>query len=567
MAYLLRVARCALTGAFGVVQEGPGTDPGGWPSGFVNITLRRGGQLCGSMGAFKSVLPDAVRTATIRATLDSRFHRTLLAADLTLACIEVWVKLDGHLLEGSLETICGSIRMGWDGVKVTLGDKSAYFKPSVAITHSVSSPQQLLEKLCRKADLPDSAWTDPQTQVERSVWMHATESPSSESGFVILNGLRANLDRPVNFDELRSAAILCATHLLAIQKSDGSFGYLYNPFKDEWSIKEHRLRLAGCTYSLTRAAASPVLQHVPGIARGAVRALDFMMKHTELGPGENRRFVCEPDLEEPWGKLGTTALTVVAYEYTNGERWSDHARQLLNMLVGLQNSDGSFVCAIGEVEAGKNDQNFYPGECLLALALHAQRTRNEEVSRVIGQSFRFYREQFHRRPASAFVLWQADAWTHVATGLMAKTFPDLGRDGPQLADIIDFVFYQVDWLMQFQYTEESSGPPEYLGGFKVPDAPTISSAAFGEAIIRACRLAALVGDISRVRKYRNAGLRSLEFLLRLQVMPGSEGLFPRPALAIGGMTKSLESFDLRCDFDQHFLTVCHAAWETPALWE
>ena len=567
IAYLLRIARSTLLGSFGLSQQDPGVNPGAWPSGFVNVTLRCRGQLCGSMGANGTMLPDAIRTATKRAALDKRFRRPLLAADLPLVCIEVWIKLESQELEGSPETICGSIRMGWDGVKVTLGDKSAYYKPSVAITHSVESPQQLLANLCKKAGLQESAWTDPEARIERSTWMHAIESTANESGFVILHGLRSDLTRRITYDELRLAASQCAARLLAIQKCDGSFGYLYNPFKDEWSTKEHRLRFAGCTYSLTRAAAGSVLDRQPGIAYGASRALDFMMKHTEPGPGDNCRFVCEADPEKLWGKLGSTALTVVAHEYASGGYWSGHADQLLNTLLALQNSDGSFTCTIGREGTRENDQNFFPGECLLALALNARRTHNEEISRAIGRSFRYYRAHFYNRPSSAFVLWQSDAWTHVVTGIMTNTFPTLGPDSPQLQDIIDFVFFQVDWLLQFQYTEQSGGPPEFLGGFKVPNCPTFSTAAFGEAIIRGCSLAALVGDAGRVSKYRKAGLRSLEFLLRLQVTPGSEGFFPRPELTMGGMTESLESFEMRCDFEQHFLTACQAAWETPTLWE
>jgi AMMECR1 domain-containing protein len=567
MAYLVRVARGALVSSFGYAMEDSGLDPGGWPTGFVNITLRRNGQLAGSMGANGTILPEAVKAATRRAALDSRFHRTLLAADLPLACIEVWIQMDTELLEGDAETICRKIHMGRDGVRILHGDKTAYYKPSVPITHSVTSQQQLLSNLCRKAELPESAWTDPEAQIERSAWMHAIESPGTSSGFVILNGMRSDLGRRAEPEQLRSAASLCAAHLLAIQKCDGSFGYIYNPFKDEWAPKEHRLRLAGCTYALTRAAASPILREQPRLAHGASRALEFMMTHTEVAPFENGRFVYEAKSNPKWGKLGTTALTLVAHEYTNGEVWRERAAQLLNTLTAVQNPDGSFTCSICRNEAGENDQNFFPGECLLALALNARRTQNEEVSRVIGRSFRYYRDHFYNRPATAFVLWQSDAWTNVAEGLLAKLFPSLGPDGPQIDDIFSFVFLQVDWLLQFQYTEGSGGPAEYLGGFKVPRSPTISSAAFGEAIIRGCKLAALAGDLERVKAYRKAALLSLEFMMRLQLLPGIEAFFPRPTLAIGGMTESFESFEIRCDYDQHFLTACIAALETPALWE
>jgi hypothetical protein len=146
-------------------------------------------------------------------------------------------------------------------------------------------------------------------------------------------------------------------------------------------------------------------------------------------------------------------------------------------------------------------------------------------------------------------------------------FPKLGPEGPQIADIVSFVFGQVDWILQFQHAELASGPAEYLGGFTIPNPPTISSAAYCEAIIRACGLASLVSDTVRVKRYRKAALNCLEFVLRLQILPGTEAFFPQPRLAIGAATRSLESFKMQCDYDQHFLTACLAALDTPALLE
>jgi hypothetical protein len=136
-----------------------------------------------------------------------------------------------------------------------------------------------------------------------------------------------------------------------------------------------------------------------------------------------------------------------------------------------------------------------------------------------------------------------------------------------MSEIYQFVFEQVDWLLLFQHTEGRGSPREYWGGFKFPTSPNFSSATYVEAILRACDLASLAADSGRVRRYREAALQGLEFLLRLQVLPGTEAFFPQPQLATGATTASLESFEMRCDYDQHFLTACLTAVDTSSLWE
>jgi AMMECR1 domain-containing protein len=566
--YLIRVARRELALSFGKPLSELGPDPGGWDPGFVNISLRCRGLLCGSMGAGAADLPEATRAALRRAALDERFNRVVLSADVDSTVIELWIETESHVLQGDPDFVCENIRLGRDGVKIQLGENKAYYKASVAITKSVSTPQQLLQNLCRKAGLMDSAWRDnPQARIERTSWIHAMESREENSGVVLLEGLRRVNRRKASPDEIRTAARLSAARMLAIQKSDGSLGYLYDPFRDEWDKGENRVRAAGCAYALARAAQHIPCLGLPGLSGGADRALRFLMARTHMTLSENSKFVSETDSGEPWGKLGATALTALGAEYAAGDGWREESRQLVNTMLGLQNPDGSFRCWIRRQGQRAGDQNFFPGECLLALSWYAHRTGDASVANAIGRSFRYYVEHFRREPASAFVLWQADAWSRVAGWMSEGSFPSLGPEGPEIPAICQFVFEQVDWMLLFQHTEQRGSPREYWGGFKFPNPPTYSTTTYVEAIIRACDVASLVSDAARVKSYRAAALQGLEFSLHLQVLPESEAFFPQPLLAVGGSTESIESFKMRCDFDQHFLTACLTALDTSSLWE
>jgi hypothetical protein len=59
----------------------------------------------------------------------------------------------------------------------------------------------------------------------------------------------------------------------------------------------------------------------------------------------------------------------------------------------------------------------------------------------------------------------------------------------------------------------------------------------------------------------------LNFILKLQIPGELSGVFPRPELAIGGFTEGMNSFLIRNDFDQHFITAALAALRAPSLFE
>lgn len=563
--YLVLLARRELAALAGRAAREPGPDPGGWDSGFVHLSLRRNGILCGFAGARSPSLPEAVRTAILSAAQNDQYKNGILSADFESVVIELWIETGTTILAGDLDSLCQRIRLGQDGLRITLQQKTAYYTAPDAIICSISSQKQFVESLCRKAGLGESAWQEPGARLECITGIHALESPHEPSGVLLLHFLRRPLDRGVDPAQMLAATRLCATRMLAIQKHNGDLGYLYDPFADEWANAENRVRSAGCAYSLARAAHGQTDLGLPELSGSADRLLGFLIADTQTTPSDNGRFVKETDSGEPWGKLGSTALAALAAEFTYGDCHEESA-QFVNTMLGLQEADGSFRCSIGREGFPPSVKNYFPGECLLALAWYARRTGDARASRAIGRSFRHYVEHFRREPAAAFVLWQTDAWSRVAGWLKEGSFPELGPGHPETGDICQFVFDQVDWLLLFQHTEWRGSPPEYRGGFKFPDPPRIS-ATYVEAIIRACDLARLVMDEARVERYREAALLGLKFCLRLQVVPGTEVFFPRPGLVTGASTWALESFEMRCDHDQHFLTACLTALETPSLWD
>jgi hypothetical protein len=362
-----------------------------------------------------------------------------------------------------------------------------------------------------------------------------------------------------------AAARLSLKRLLAIQKPDGSLGYLYHPVEDKWEEKSNVVRLAGCAYALARAADFSSLRSERKKARhGVARLLSFLLGlRADLGSA-GLVFIREPDSVEPWGKLGATALTALALQFSVGRRFRAESDALIGSILELQNPDGSFLCGIGR-PGSPSAQEYFPGESLLALARYARRTGEKRASAALARAFPYYQAHFDNGPTTAFVPWQTDVWTRVAAWLLDKSIAPLGANRPSVEDLCGFVFRQVDWLLEYQHTQELGSPSKYLGGFRAPHAPTSNSATYIEAIILACDASALIGDSERIARYRDAALLGFRFLLTLQISPERVSALPRRELAAGGVTESLESLRMRCDYDQHFLTACLTALESPTL--
>jgi AMMECR1 domain-containing protein len=565
--FLFCIVRRALAGEFGIETGDAIEDPGGWSAGFINVTLRAQGRLLGSMGSHGASLVDAARSAVVRASRDKRFGIPPISVDFGMLTIEVWIEIGRVDFSGDCSTWEEQFRPGREGVRISQGTLSAYYKPSVAITSRLSTLDALLSKLSRKAKLEQTAWQSPGARVERTQWIHAVETAS---GVTQLEGLRPRSSGLPSRDGTVYAATLAVRRLLAIQQSDGMLRYCYSPFDDKWIEKNNYVRQAGCAYALARLAKFvPALGEESAINEAAGRLLNALLLRTGRYGSGNLLYVTEPDSMLHGGKLGSTALTALATQYTADNTQARASAEFIRTIVSLQQPDGSFECGIGR-EVRESSQEFFPGEALCALAAYTRRTADEKAAIAVARAFPFYRAHFRARPTSAFVLWQATAWTEIATGLSENSLPAVISNLFNLDELCQFVFEQVDWLLKFQYTPGRTSLPEYWGGFTVaakPSLPTCSSAVYTEGVIRALDAATILRDGERIERYRTAALSGLQFIQSLQVKPEMAPFFPRPEFAVGAITKTLSDFEMRCDNDQHLLTACMTALECRILWQ
>jgi AMMECR1 domain-containing protein len=521
------------------IQEGPVER--------LNITLRCDGRIRGSMSAKGASLSEQVANAVYKALVDVRFGGPITASEARRTTIEVWLQTSSHPIDLDQRALGDCITLGHEGVEIRLDGKQAYFKPSVAITKSFSSPQRMFGSVCRKAGLPRDAWRDPNAVLLKTHWNCYIEDREQQT-YTELRGLRraAEVVSPPLLAEWIAAS--CA-YLRNNQTAEGDIAYLYNPVNNAVDPEPINLvRAGGCLYSLSSAIDSGRLTDRRVAEQAAVALARFLLRKTIMWRDDFRVIGSARSSSAP--KLGATALAAAALSlpYLKAQ-FPKESQVLITSVSAAQMATGKFITSFSVDDAENVRQaNFFSGQALLALALNSQQSAFKTQ---YERAFPIYREHFRQGRTTAFTGWHVDLWSRLAI-----------RD--RRRDFADFAFEQTDWLLEKQVN--SAAQPYWLGGFsKRGKPPAFSSIVFLEAVIRALILADHFGEAERAAKYRAAALLGLAFCaqLRLEVVPSA--FFPDPVRTVGGVGLGLADLTVRCDVVQHHITLCLAALEASHL--
>lgn len=540
----------------------------------VHINLREGGRLRGVGNVAGKPLNQAIAEGVRQALYDEDHGGALLLAEVPTTSIEVWVQTRAERVEPPvLEHVRANLWLGIHGVSVKRGRRQAYFLPSVPILYNLRKRKNLLAQLCLKAGLEPDAWQDADVAVYLTHWLHLVEAPHRKEGVVVLSRLRRAEAAPVSPETVEAMMWATTDRLVSTQRANGSYTYLYDALKHEIRVDEfNQVRMAGTTYAIAQAAA--YAQDPERVARyeaSARRGLAFLEQYAmPLPDAEDASFIAlgKAGSQRFRGKLGSTALTLLALQFGSfPEAYAALRTRLRQAICHLQNPDGSFQCFIHRPNHAATNHNYYPGEALLALCHEAKRSHDPTVHMAIKRAFPFHEAYFSHEPDTAFVLWQVDVWRLFHN---MEAMPHAQTNGHEASAMREspyarFVFQQIDWLLQLQYTPENATCPDYIGGFSIPRRPSSVTATYVEALIRACGLAHQIGAEEHYDRYREAALHGLQFMFRLHITPDEAFLFERPDLTLGGVTSGMTSFEMRCDRDQHAITAYQAALETPSL--
>lgn len=158
---LLRLARGAIGGRFGLAVEHSPDDPALDRPGATFVTLTQAGQLRGCMGTLEAYRPlrqDVQENALAAAFRDPRFY-PLGQEELPRTRVEVSLLTVPEPFEFRDEAdALAKLRPGIDGLILTYAGHRATFLPQV--WESLPDPRRFMAELKRKAGLPGDFWSE-----------------------------------------------------------------------------------------------------------------------------------------------------------------------------------------------------------------------------------------------------------------------------------------------------------------------------------------------------------------------------------------------------------------------
>ena len=510
------------------------------PAERVNITLRCGGKLRGSMSsAMVSNLGRQIVQAVYRTAMDRRFGGPLTRWELADTSFEVWIQIGAEEISPDARYDKNCLLLGIEGLEIEGHGQSAYYKPSVPITSKNKSVTALLEALSKKAGLDNDDWKKPDVIVQKTQWICLDSVSTRNSG-----GSNGRTEDSIPLDTWIAESV---SYLMRNQDVSGATAYLYDPIGNVFVPGAISVvRAAGCLFAL-----SQILRSHHYIAKdetfraSVIQMARSLLNRTQI-TGDSRRIVQE---ENRWElpKVGAAALLTAALSADIlREQFSQEYQQLYNAVASAQNADGRFCTRFGLIEENEQESKFCSGQALLALAMEAERGNAEALQRCL-LAFEPHVLQFRAAPATAFVGWHVDVWSRIFA---------LTGDPVYAA----FAFEQSDWLLQMQVRSQRDS--RWMGGFsKTCDSPpTFSSIVFLEAIARALKLAIGMGDAARIQQYADCVRRGFQYCRRLRLEETSPPtLLGDGARCRGGIALDLIDRTVRCDVVQHFITLCLAA--------
>jgi len=466
----------------------------------------------------------------------------------------------GPVVTGVPLALANSFASGRDGVGVTVAGHVAYLLPDDLIQHDLLAAAQPVAFIAELRSGLDVEAADRALATElgcsaadvRAAHRHLfrfrvqsfVDSPDHARALPVDRGRVpvAAVDRA----SLRTALERAADYAVRQLRWDGSFEYMYQPFRHEHISDDYSLpRHAGTTWLLSLA------YRVLGHARyrdAATSAIDYLATHAVPSDCQATAFACVGSNDD--ADLGSAALASVAIvEYqlaTGDQRFRGLAERLGRFLLHMQNPNGDF-CHGFAPELGLRDCAgqvlYYSGEAALALAKLHQILPDPALAAAVERALDYLTGANYDYFLGQFFIGE-DHWTCIAA---EAAFPIVNKDAYAR---FCYAFAHLNRRVQ---VEPDGGPLADLAGafgitpFFLPHNTPAGSRT--EANVATYRLSVLRGEhqpdiLETVR-------RSLRYLVDQQFRPEGMYLFARPDEALGGIGQTPLQPVVRIDYIQH----------------
>jgi orotate phosphoribosyltransferase/AMMECR1 domain-containing protein len=486
---------------------------------YVTVYLR--GRLRGCMGAVIKNLDEDIRKLTLLAIKDDRFADG--SADKSQDDVAVTVSILFNPLElGELtpEEVAGRSRHGQQALMVYQNKRVGLLLPFVATMHNLDRAEFIAEVI-DKAGItrPPYNWC----RFDCATWL------ADAQGTTILDGgFPAARDQSPLDELLARFAHLHVRYLMRQQTAEGALYLRYALFQNRLYQGLSAPRLAHGAWVIARAYKAFGGSELENVRDKLIEYHLRAIRESELGVW------VEGDAVPAIAEVAFLLLALGQLPEADGRRAPGAG--LAATLWASIGAHGRISTHSKPVEGAEAYQDYFPGQALLALATAAQAGLTAIDESKLDQAFKYYRHRYRYRRNFGQVSWLMQAfgrwWEATGNSLFA-----------------DFVFEIGDWVLEYQ--QEKTGA--FINDHQA-DTPGYTTALYLEGIGVGLRLAALLNDDKRHRRYLDSLTRGFNFLDRLVIQPRDRAVLPNAEFAMGGLRQSLYASDIRVDFVQHSLS-------------
>jgi hypothetical protein len=439
-----------------------------------------------------------------------------------------------------------SLVPGKDGIRATLGDKTAYVTPDDLLS------AQLYDHGVHVASLSIALGVE----TDKVVHMLAERLGVSDGDVLERARLRRiRVERhkgtpasPITADTLsrdnvRDAIVGAASYLARGVSEQGRFRYMVDAPTDRDLGGYDWPRHAGATFFLAQAAR---MTHDPEMADACRRAASLLRTRALAWCGS---LSCVGD--EPVVALGSSALAVMAFAEIVESGLDDSYREALvnvtRFLRSQQRPDGEFMHQYDRIGHHAIDVQglYYSSEATLALARAYPITKDNAdldaavrgLANLVGPAWSFVGNRYY---------FGEEHWTCQAMAALWPYSPD-----PRA---LDFCVRWQDFSRALQQREGDSyfdaDGAIGVGPVVTPRLTPVGSRC--EAAVATLDIARQVGIAAEEQAALDHQLRrALALILRQQLLPGQRHLFKNPEAVYGAMPGSEVDWQLRIDYAQH----------------
>ena len=439
---------------------------------------------------------------------------------VTACCAVILFVAVLHLRPLTLSQLEKKFTPGIHGVVLLKNGEQATFEPWDSLEQN-RSLDAMIERLCSDIEALPSCASDPEAR------FRLFTKPHTVGQIKLIRGAIAIEERDITEALLRARLQSIAAWATENQLEDGSFPYLYHPSSGEYPEGSNIIREMTMVQGLY--AAGRVLDDA-GARDAAVRAEKQLMDaayHYDAAQGY--AYMVEETGEI---KLGAAAVTIIAIrEGKNAEDpLSEEEKRLGAFLLAMQREDGSFQ-TYAQVENTDENDRFYSGEALFAIALLAKASGDEKYHAALAKSVSLYRAKLEADFYPQYAPWHMQAYMIAYTETQNEAYAE-------------YVYWLADRLIETMLEEDRAALKDEKGRFYNPDVPewgvvhSSSTGIYTEGLTYAYELAKKRGDTARMERYRKAALSGTRSLLTVQWTAESAYYLEHPERVVGAFKRT-----------------------------